>query len=165
MQMLGLKPDHGIYTGLLTAYSHACNTEAGLACFESMKRHGLRPRLEHYNSMIILLSHAGTLNEAGELAQTMPLVPYTTEWTALLGACRAHGDINLASRCFDKAAELEPNIASGYVLMSSMYADDLQAWGDAEKWEPGGALHRADNRDGSNFLCSSRSENAIQFFD
>jgi hypothetical protein len=104
--------------------------------------------------MIMLLSHAGTLNKAGEFAQTMPLVPYTTEWTALLGACRAHGDLNLASRCFGKAAALEPNIASAYVLMSSMYADDSQACGDAKKREPGGALHRAGSRETETISCA-----------
>ena len=154
MQSMGLKPDHGIYTSLLTAYSHTCDIQEGLSCFESMKDNGIKPRLEHYNSMIILLSHAGTLNEAGEFAQTMPLLPCTTEWTALLAACRAHGDINLASQCFDKVTKLEPNVASGYVIMSNMYADS-EMWEDVEElkvlrkcasaWKkPGGAWIEVD---------------------
>lgn len=42
-------------------------------------------------------------------------------WSALLGACRKHGDTKMAETVSAKLMELEPKSSLGYVLMSNIY--------------------------------------------
>ena len=44
-------------------------------------------------------------------------------WLFLLGACRAHGNFELAKQAFDHAIALQPMEATVYILMANIYAD------------------------------------------
>ncbi len=55
-------------------------------------------KLEHYTCMVNLLGHAGHLQEAENMLMAMPLEPHVAASIALLGACRIHGDVEMAER-------------------------------------------------------------------
>jgi hypothetical protein len=52
----------------------------------------------------------------------MPLKPNVAAWTALLGDCRIHGNVEMAEGVAKWVLELERESAAGYVLLSSSYA-------------------------------------------
>lgn len=133
MQKQGLKPIGMTHTSILAACSHMAQMEDGYNHFENLRDNpGTAPSTEHINCMVDLLGHSGCLNEAEAILQTMPTPPDMTGWMSLLIACRMHGSVKLGRKCFEEATQLDPSIASGYVLMSNIYAD-AQLWGDAHK--------------------------------
>ncbi|WOL08426.1 hypothetical protein Cni_G17179 [Canna indica] len=125
----GLKPDAFTYVGILTACNHAGLVEEGLRYFEEMKnKHGMEPKLEHYACVADMLGRVGKLAEASRIIEEMPEEPDGRIWSALLSACRTHGDICLGERVVEKLLELEPDKAEHYVLASNLYAG-------AERWD------------------------------
>lgn len=64
----------------------------------------------------------------------MPILPDSIGWRSLLTACRTYGNLLLGGRCFDQIVLLDVNEASGYMLMSYMYAD-AHMWEDVEKMQ------------------------------
>lgn len=124
MQRQGLKPDDRIYTILLAACSQAGQVEEGRKYFESMKEdHGIAPSIEHFNCMIDLLGRSGHLCEAVELLESMPIIPDIAGWMSLLTASRKFSNPEVGRHCFDQIVRLDPNVASGYVVMSDIYTD------------------------------------------
>ncbi|URE43345.1 Pentatricopeptide repeat-containing protein [Musa troglodytarum] len=123
MEGHGLKPDAFTYLGILMACNHAGLVEEGLRYFEDMKnKHGLEPKLEHYACVADMLGRVGKLAEAARIIEDMPEEPDGRIWSALLAACRTHGDICLGERVIEKLLELEPDKAEHYVLASNLYA-------------------------------------------
>ncbi|XVF11889.1 hypothetical protein REPUB_Repub08aG0066300 [Reevesia pubescens] len=126
-----VKPDEITYIGVLFACSHAGYIEEGRHYFTQMtQRWGIKPRIEHYCCMVDLLSRAGFLDEALSLIGTMPVKPNDAVWGALLGGCRIHKNVDLASQVAKKFdVELDHNYAAGYlVLLSNVYAT-------AKRWQ------------------------------
>lgn len=124
MQQQGFKPDSWSYSSILAACSHMGKVADGYWYFKSMKEHhSITPTIEHFNCMVDLLGRAGHLNEAGQLLREMPVSPNVTGWTSLLTACKIYGNIDLGRECFHQVASLDPSYASGYILMSNIYAD------------------------------------------
>jgi hypothetical protein len=77
-------------------------------------------KLEHFTCKIGLLGHAGHLQEAENMIKAMPHKPHVHAWKALLGACRIHGNVEMGERVAKQIVELEPENASGYVLLSNI---------------------------------------------
>ncbi|KAF9595528.1 hypothetical protein IFM89_000616 [Coptis chinensis] len=128
-----IKPDYLTFVAALTACSNAGLVEVGWNVFHLMqKEHGIAPRLEHYACMVDLLGRAGELIEAYDLIKCMPVKPDSFVWGALLGACRNHGNIELAEIAANSLYELEPASAGSHLLLSNLYAD-VGKWKDAEK--------------------------------
>ncbi|RVX23954.1 Pentatricopeptide repeat-containing protein [Vitis vinifera] len=75
-----------------------------------------------------LLGRAGKLSEAENLIARMPFNPGSIGWASLLGACRTHGNIELAVKAANQVLQLEPSNAAPYVVLSNMYAS-------AGRWE------------------------------
>lgn len=128
-----VRPDEITFIGVLCACSHAGLVTEGRQFFEGMNQTwGVKPRIEHYGCMIDLLSRAGFLDEAYRLIGTMPIRPNDAIWGALLGGCRIHKNVELASHVAKKlAVELDPEQAAGYlVLLSNVYAA-AKRWQDA----------------------------------
>ncbi len=75
-------------------------------------------KLEHYTCMVNLLGRAGHLPEAENMVMAMPREPHVAAWIALLGACRIHGDVEMAECIAKQVLEMEPDNAAGYVLLS-----------------------------------------------
>jgi pentatricopeptide repeat protein len=92
-------------------------------------------KLEHYTCMVNLLGRAGHLQEAENMVMAMPCEPHVAAWIALLGACRIHGDVEMAEHIAKQVLEMEPDSAAGYVLLSNIYA-------------AGGNMHLCENVEG-----------------
>ncbi|XP_059443929.1 pentatricopeptide repeat-containing protein At5g66520-like [Corylus avellana] len=127
-----VRPDEITFIGVLCACSHAGFVDEGRHLFKSMNQTwGISPKIEHYGCMVDLLSRAGFLDEAYRLVETMPIRPNDAIWGALLGGCRIHKNVELASHVKQKlAVELDPGQAAGYlVLLSNVYAT-AKRWKD-----------------------------------
>jgi hypothetical protein len=56
------------------------------------------------------------------MVMAMPCKPQVAAWMALLGACRIHGNVEMAERVTKRILEMEPDNAASYVLLSNIYA-------------------------------------------
>ncbi|KAF3448422.1 hypothetical protein FNV43_RR09135 [Rhamnella rubrinervis] len=142
MKNAQISPNLVIYTGLLTAYSHAGLVEKGYECLKTMKDHGLSPSADHYSIMVDLLGRAGRLEEAHELIKSMPLKPHAGVWGALLLACRLHNNVQLGEIAAKNCFNLEPADTTGYCsLLSNIYAS-------VERWDDVGRLRQVVDKKG-----------------
>ncbi|KAK8969795.1 Pentatricopeptide repeat-containing protein [Platanthera guangdongensis] len=120
----GISPSPITFVGLLGACSHGGLIDEGRRLFDSMhKEHNLLPQSEHYACMVDLLGRAGQLDEAAKLIEEMKIEPGQTVWGSLLGACRIHGNIELAERACSHLFALEPWNAGNYILLADIYAE------------------------------------------
>lgn len=135
MQQEGLSPNEVTFLSLLSACNHVGEVDEGCQHFRSMRKdHGIMPALEHYYSMVDLLGQAGHSDEAEDLLESIPFQQNIVGWTSLLGSCKAHGNVYLGRRCFEHVVRIDPGYATGYLLMSDIYAQ-AGMWQDAEKVE------------------------------
>eukprot|EP00250_Pteridium_aquilinum_P021972 c25273_g2_i5 orf=128-3292(+) len=124
LKCAGLKPDELTLTSVLAACSHSGFVVEGLEYLESTSRdYDIYPDLKHYATMLDLLGRAGDFKRAKNVLEKMPMQADQDILLSLLGACRAHGNLELAEQAFDIAANLQPKQATAYILMSNVYAD------------------------------------------
>ena len=131
-EMVGLKVplDHVTFVALITSCSHAGLVEEGSGILNAMEtRYGVPLRMEHYACGIDLYGRAGQIDKAKELIDSMPFEPDAMVWMTLLGACRIHGNMELASEVASHLLVAEPRQHSTYILLSSMYSG-LEMWSD-----------------------------------
>ncbi|PSS02022.1 Pentatricopeptide repeat-containing protein [Actinidia chinensis var. chinensis] len=129
----GIVPNSYTFTAVLTACRHAGLVEEGRKYFKSMTEdYSITPGLEHCACLVDLLGRAGQLMEAYEFIENMPSEPDGGVWGALLGACRIHGDLDLAELVAERLYQLEPETVSFYVLMANIYAE-AGRWDDVAK--------------------------------
>lgn len=125
-QMLrsGITPDDITFVGVLTACSHAGLVNKGQKLFDSMARaYGLEPKAAHYSCLVDILGRAGKIEQATRVVDTMPLHERDgAVLGALLGACKLHGDVEVANRIGEELIELEPAESGGYVVLSNVFA-------------------------------------------
>lgn len=124
-----MKQDGGVevnsmtFVGVLAACNHAGLVDEGLSYFDSMQRdHGIKPSAEHYACMVDILSRAGHLEAANNFLQKLPPESSLSVLTALLSACRVHGNVDMAKSAVECMIKLEPQQESAYVLLSNVYA-------------------------------------------
>ncbi|XP_020210320.1 pentatricopeptide repeat-containing protein At1g08070, chloroplastic [Cajanus cajan] len=129
MLSCAILPNRVTFVSLLYACSHAGLIEEGLRFFDSMwEEHAVTPDVKHYTCMVDLLGRAGRLDEALRLIEAMNVEKDERLWSALLGACRIHGNMELAEKAANSLLELQPQNPGHYVLLSNIYAK-------AGKWE------------------------------
>lgn len=129
MKEEGIKPNSLTFMAILTACRHSGLIEEGKQHFKSMtKDYFVIPTLEHCTSMVDLLGKNGKLLEAYEFIETMPIEPDVNVWEALLGACRIHGNLELAQHVVNEIYEITPRNVGIFVTMINMYVD-------AGRWE------------------------------
>jgi pentatricopeptide repeat protein len=115
----GVQPNDVTFVSLLSACSHEGLVDEGMWCYASMvTEYMISAKSEHYTCMVDLLGRAGHLQEAANMVMAMPCEPHVAAWIALLGACRIHGDVEMAERIAKQVLEMEPDNAAGYVLLS-----------------------------------------------
>ncbi|CAI0374354.1 unnamed protein product [Linum tenue] len=112
MKEEGFQPNYITFLAVLSACSHGGLIHQGWDYFSSMKDYGIEPRGKHYAAMVDL-----------DFVLSSPLKDHSATWGALLGACRIHGDTDLASIAARKFFELEPGNAGKYVVLSNAYAN------------------------------------------
>ena len=96
-------------------------------------KHLYKPKAEHYTCMVDLLGRAGLLQEAESLILSLPIKPHNVMWSAFLGACKLHGDVQMARRIAEHLCTSEPgSCSSNYALLANSYTD-ISAWGEAEE--------------------------------
>ncbi|KAG0564182.1 hypothetical protein KC19_8G089900 [Ceratodon purpureus] len=133
MEKEGIKPDGSTFTSVLSACNHAGLVDEGLQKFSSMEsQYGITPTIEHYGCLVGLLGRAGRLKEAETFINQMPCAPDAAVWETLLGACRIHGDVQLAEHAAAMALKLNARSAAVYVLLSNVYAA-VGRWEDVAK--------------------------------
>ncbi|KAF7146171.1 hypothetical protein RHSIM_Rhsim04G0030000 [Rhododendron simsii] len=79
--------------------------------------------------MVDLLGRAGSLEEAKNLIESMPMRPDNIVWGSLLASCKVHGNIQLGKVVAEKLLDIDPMNSGPYVLLSNMYAQ-LRRWRD-----------------------------------
>ncbi|MCO5591054.1 hypothetical protein L7F22_045030 [Adiantum nelumboides] len=108
---------------VLSACNHMGQVDDALFFFSSMIRdHGIVPSAEHYSCMVDLLGRAGHLDKVDRLLQKMPRQPDAKAWTASLGACGVHGNMELAKHVSESLCSVEPQSTAAFVLLSNMCA-------------------------------------------
>ncbi|KAH0454039.1 hypothetical protein IEQ34_018363 [Dendrobium chrysotoxum] len=131
-----ITPNSFTFTSVLAACSHSGHLEEGLRYFDSMKKdYGINHTVEHCACMVDLLGRAGRLSDAYEFVERMEVKPDKAVWGALLGACRMHGNVEMAELVVENLLQLDPHNVTFYVLMSNLYAD-------AGKWEDAARMRR-----------------------
>ncbi|KAG0581800.1 hypothetical protein M758_3G008300 [Ceratodon purpureus] len=123
MKTEGFKPNELTFVAVLSACSHAGLVDEGRRQFLAMTQdYGIRPSVVHYTCMVDVLGRSGCLEEAKLFIQNMPIEPDGAIWGALLGACRTHGNVELAELAAEERFRLEPKDSSAYILLSNIYA-------------------------------------------
>jgi pentatricopeptide repeat protein len=118
----GVQPDDITFVCLLSACRHTGLVDEGMHSFALMSTvYGISTKLEHYTCMVDLLGRAGHLQKAENMVMAMPCKPHMAAWMALLGACRIHGNMEIAECVAKRIMEMEPKNAAGYVLLSNIY--------------------------------------------
>lgn len=129
MEREKVEPDYITFVSILSACAHSGLVEEGQYYFHYMTEvYGIEPGKEHFGCMVDLLGRAGKLEEAKGIVNDMPMAPDVGVLGALLGACRIHGNIELAEDIGRRVIELEPQNSGRYVLLANLYAN-------AGRWE------------------------------
>nr|XP_017258456.1 PREDICTED: pentatricopeptide repeat-containing protein At1g08070, chloroplastic-like [Daucus carota subsp. sativus] len=126
-------PNDATILGVLCACVHGGLVDEGRRYFASMSKDlGLTPKLEHYGCMVDILGRAGLLDEAYRLIRSMPITPHTGVWGALLGACKIHGNVELAESAIEQLLQLDVEDGGYLAIMSNIYAN-AGRWDDVSK--------------------------------
>ncbi|KAK7328418.1 hypothetical protein VNO77_22524 [Canavalia gladiata] len=119
----GIHPDHITFLVIISACGHAGLVDEGIYYFRCMiEEYGICARMEHYACMVDLYGRAGRLHEAFDTIKSMPFTPDAGVWGTLLGACRLHGNVELAKLASRHLLELDPKNSGYYVLLSNVHA-------------------------------------------
>ncbi|PIN17740.1 hypothetical protein CDL12_09585 [Handroanthus impetiginosus] len=105
MENEGFKPDHVSFLAIISACGHAGQVEEGKRYFDRMTQ------------------DYGRLEEAYRIIKSMPYAPDAGIWGTLLGACRIHGNVELAEVASAHLFRLDPTNSGYYVLLSNLHAD------------------------------------------
>ncbi|KAK9275989.1 hypothetical protein L1049_023265 [Liquidambar formosana] len=98
----GVRPNSFTFTAVLTACRHSGLVQEVRKHFESkMKGYFIMPAVEHCACMVDLLARAGFF----------------------LGACRIHGNLELAEIVAKRLFQLDPQTVTFHILMSHIYAE------------------------------------------
>ncbi|KAL1197513.1 Pentatricopeptide repeat-containing protein [Cardamine amara subsp. amara] len=140
MEESRIKPDAITFVAVLSACSYSGLVEEGLKIFEEMRElYNIQPSSEHYCCITDMLGRVGRVNEAYEFVKELGEEGNIAElWGSLLGACRLHGELELAETVSEKLAELDKgkNFSGYQVLLSNMYAEE-QNWRSVDKVRSG----------------------------
>ncbi|KAL6205066.1 hypothetical protein ACLB2K_022330 [Fragaria x ananassa] len=130
-----LKDSSITWNSIIFGYAQNGQGYVALDLFSQMKKQ--KVKLDHItfvailttcSHMVDLYGRAGCLDMAKALIEEMPFEPDAMVWKTLLAACRACGNIELASQVADYLLVLEPEEHCTYVLLSDMY-------GHLERWD------------------------------
>ncbi|MCO5556948.1 hypothetical protein L7F22_010503 [Adiantum nelumboides] len=122
LRMEGLSPDDVTYTSLLSACSHSGLVVECLEYLSNASGH-MSKGIKHLNTVIDLFGRAGDFKRLMWYFKKLKMEADPVSWSNLLGACSAHGNVDLAKYAFDEAVRMEGTESSVFVLMSNIYAD------------------------------------------
>lgn len=124
MMVQKVKPNEVTFIAVFAACSHSGMVDEGLRIFYNMQNgYGVEPSSDHYACVVDLLGRAGRVKEAYQLINTMPLdFDKAGAWSSLLGACRIHNNLEIGEIAAQNLVQLEPDVASHYVLLANIYS-------------------------------------------
>ncbi|KAJ0246748.1 Pentatricopeptide repeat-containing protein [Hirschfeldia incana] len=124
MMVQKVKPNEVTFISVFAACSHSGMVDEGLRIFDNMrKEYGVEPSSDHYACVVDLLGRAGRVKEAYQLMNTIPLdFDKAGAWSSLLGACRIHNNLEIGEIAAQNLVQLEPDVASHYVLLANIYS-------------------------------------------
>ncbi|CAM8963782.1 unnamed protein product [Rhodiola kirilowii] len=129
----GIRPNGITFTAVLTACAHSGLVEEGRKNFALMRKLGfIKPKVKHYSCMVDLLGRAGLIDEAYNLITSMPLEPEASIWGALLGACKIHGNLQVAEIAANKLFEMESRNPGNFCVLANIYSEN-KMWIEASK--------------------------------
>ncbi|KAK4764348.1 hypothetical protein SAY87_013786 [Trapa incisa] len=139
MRHLGIEPVVITFMAVLSACDHSGLVDKGLKIFMSMERDdNIKPSTEHYCCIVNILGRLGRVAEAYEFVNELSEDANNLAiWGSLLGACRTHGQFDLAEIVCKKLDRMgmEKNMPGYKVLLSNMYADEGD-WDNVDRvWE------------------------------
>lgn len=133
MKSNGIHPSHITFVSVLNACAHAGLVDEARAQFMSMvNEYKIQPQMEHYSSLVDVISRQGRFEEAMGVIKSMPFEPDKTVWGAVLDACRIYNNVGLAHAAAEAMSRLEPESSTPYVLLYNMYAD-MGLWDEASR--------------------------------
>ncbi|KAB2610686.1 pentatricopeptide repeat-containing protein [Pyrus ussuriensis x Pyrus communis] len=96
MRKNGMQPHAITFIGVLNACSHSGLVDLGRYYFDLMTNdYGIEPTIEHYGCFVDILCRAGSLEEAKNVIENMPMKPNKVIWMSLLSGARNHGNVKL----------------------------------------------------------------------
>ncbi|KAH7862769.1 hypothetical protein Vadar_009242 [Vaccinium darrowii] len=123
MLLNGKMPDRVAFLGVLSACSHGGLVDRGLHYFNLMTNvYNIEAHSEHYTCLIDLLGRASHLDDALKVLTSMPSEPGSDELGAFIGACKVHGNSELANWAAEKLFVVEPGKHANYTLLGNTYA-------------------------------------------
>ncbi|KAG6412165.1 hypothetical protein SASPL_124835 [Salvia splendens] len=108
------------WSTMIAAYGYHGEGREALDLFGMMLGNGVLPNNITFVSLLHACSHSGLVDEG--LIEDMNIEKDAGLWAALIGACRIHGDVELADKAAMSLLELQPQNAGHYVLLSNIYA-------------------------------------------
>ncbi|KAL2925289.1 hypothetical protein RDABS01_023334 [Bienertia sinuspersici] len=122
MKCYGPSPNEITFVAILSACAHAGMVNEGRAIFSSMRDdYRMAAQIEHHVCMVDLLGRAGLLIEAYNYAKELKR-PSPAIWTAMIGACKMHKNLDLGVEAAEKLLAIEPDNPGHYVMLSNVYA-------------------------------------------
>jgi len=104
---------------ILIACSFGVSINEGMAIFLSMEgRYGVTPSNEHYACLMDSLCRDGRLDQALNVAESMPCEPGFLIWESILHSCLIHGDLKLSERAAERLMESEPESSLPYLVLA-----------------------------------------------
>eukprot|EP00246_Nothoceros_aenigmaticus_P011816 TRINITY_DN3374_c0_g2_i4.p1 TRINITY_DN3374_c0_g2~~TRINITY_DN3374_c0_g2_i4.p1 ORF type:complete len:126 (-),score=24.70 TRINITY_DN3374_c0_g2_i4:19-366(-) len=95
--------------------------------------HGISPTVEHYTCLMDLLGRSGHLDEALQMAKTMPFPPDGPVWLSLLGSCRKWNNVEIGQQAFEFAVSVDGKDAAYDIQHLCKRSDVGGGKGDAGK--------------------------------
>ncbi|EFJ21188.1 hypothetical protein SELMODRAFT_417622 [Selaginella moellendorffii] len=122
--MEGVAAERASLLCVLVAVSDAGDLASGCRWFASMELdYGVAPGRIHYCCVVDLISRAGRLDEAEEVALGMPVEERgeSPDWClCLLGAAGSHNDARAGARVARAALEMDPGSSQSFVLLEKL---------------------------------------------
>ncbi|KAL5567254.1 hypothetical protein UlMin_030418 [Ulmus minor] len=125
MKKEGIKANEVTLICVLFACSHSGLVERGLEIFNSMKEsYGVEANKEHYACVFDLFCRAGEMEEAYQIAKTMPFAITESIIGAFFNGCKVHGRRDLAKLMAEDILRMDLKKPGGFVTLSNIYAAD-----------------------------------------
>ncbi|KAL5210525.1 hypothetical protein ABZP36_006148 [Zizania latifolia] len=125
MVEMGFVPDGLTFLALLTACSNAgAAREAEFWLEEMQSKYKVKPGLVHYTCVVGAMARVGRLEDAENIAHTMPLPckPDAVVCRTLLTGCVVHRKVDMSGLMAQRLLEIDPNNDSAYVMLPNVYS-------------------------------------------
>ncbi|GJX34028.1 putative pentatricopeptide repeat-containing protein [Tanacetum coccineum] len=111
------------WNALMSNYAQQGDKDSVVELFSLMEYRGLAPDGYTFLSIMTAFCNAGRLEEAKNIALTMPnYKPDAAMWRALLSTSAHHGNIELVKEMSQRLQELDPQDDSAYVIAANAFS-------------------------------------------